>query len=144
MGRSRDDAIRFWTDAASEALDTLDVAGLDVLLDPAAAAMTAEFAGHEDAAARSAEADADAAADRLTYEWYRELYRQDVVVPDLPAAAVVGGGLVPWSQFLELGAADRQEVRHLMEETTGAVNIDGNALRDVIKTHQLPTYQELR
>ncbi len=31
-----------------------------------------------------------------------------------------------------------------MDETTGVVNIDGNALRDVIKTHQLPTYQELR
>ena len=30
-----------------------------------------------------------------------------------------------------------------MEETTGAVNIDGNALRDVVKTAQLPIYREL-
>ena len=138
MGRSRDEAIRFWTDAASGALDTLPVDGLDVMLDPAAEALADGFAGHEAAAARDAEADADAAADRLTYEWYRQLYRHDLVVPDLPAGAVVDGALVPWSQFQELSAPDRQAVRQAMEETTGVVNIDGHALRDVIKTHQLP------
>ena len=61
--------------------------------------MAEEFADHEAAAARDAEADADAAADRLTYAWYRELYAQGVVVPDLPASAVDDGELVPWRQF---------------------------------------------
>jgi hypothetical protein len=144
MGRSRDDAIRFWTDAAAEAVDSLPVGDLDALLDPTAQALADGFAGHEATAARDADADADAAADRLTYEWYRELYRQGLVVPDLPGAAVADGALVPWSQFRELSAVERQVVRNLMEETTGAVNIDGNALRDVVKTQQLPIYQELR
>jgi hypothetical protein len=143
-GRSRDDAIRFWTDAGAEALDALPVGDLDVLLDPTAQALADGFAGHEAAAARAAEADADAAADRLTYDWYRELYRQGLVVPDLPDVAVAGETMIPWSQFRELSAVERQVVRNLMEETTGAVNIDGNALRDVVKLQQLPIYQELR
>ena len=51
MGRSRDDVITFWTDAASEAVDIVDVPGLDIVVDPAAAAMAEEFADHEAAAA---------------------------------------------------------------------------------------------
>ena len=49
----------------------------------------------------------------------------------------------PLEEVPKNGAGDRQTVRNLMEETTGMVNIDGNALRDVVKTHQLPIYLEL-
>ena len=147
MGRSRDEAIRFWTDAASGAVDTLPVDGLDVVLDPAAEALADGFADHEAAAARDAEADADAAADRLTYEWYRELYRQDLVVParrDFPRRLSSTGSCCRGRSSSSSSAPDRQALRHAMDVTTGVVNIDGHALRDVIKTHQLPTYQELR
>ena len=143
MGRPADDAIRFWTDAGSSAVDALDIPGLDLVVDPAAEAIGDDLATHESSAAHDAMASAEAAADRLTYVWYRELYRHGVVVPELPPAAVAGGDLLPWEQFTELGAADRQTVRRLMEETTGIVNIDGNALRDVVKTAQLPIYREL-
>ena len=34
MGRSRDDVITFWTDAASEAIDIVDVPGLDIVRRP--------------------------------------------------------------------------------------------------------------
>ena len=145
MGRSRDDAVTFWTDTASNVTEMVDVTGLDIVLDPAIEGLQDEFAAHEATAAADAEAMADAAANRLTYAWYAELYRQGVVVPDLPVAAVNHGELVPWEQFRQLDAADRQTVRHLMEETTGpgGVNIDANALRDVVKTEQLDIYQEL-
>ena len=75
--------------------------------------------------------------------WYRELYGQGVVVPGSPGRAVVNGGeLVGWEEF-QARAARRQVARNRLEETTGAVNIDGNALRDVVRRQQLPIYDEL-
>jgi hypothetical protein len=115
------------------------------LLGPAADIATGLFATHQAGAARAAEANAEAATDQLLYLWYREAYRQGVIVPDLPAGAVVGGQLVDWETFLELAPSVRQETINHLEETTGAagVNLDGSALRDAVRTAQLPGYQAL-
>ena len=77
--------------------------------------------------------------------WYRELHRAGVITPVLPAAAVDGGELVTWEEFQQLPDRERAIVRSRMEETNGrhGVNLDGGALRDVIKVQQLPIYQQL-
>ena len=50
-----------------------------------------------------------------------------------------------WEEFQQLRDPDRAIVRSRMEETTGlhGINLDGGALRDVIKVQQLPIYREL-
>ncbi|MET0325861.1 MAG: hypothetical protein ABW219_11600 [Ilumatobacteraceae bacterium] len=115
------------------------------LLGPAADLATSLLATHQAAAARSAEANAEAATDQLVYLWCREAYRQGVIVPDLPAGVVVGGELVEWDAFLELPPSVRQETLNHLEETTGldGINLDGNGIRDAIKTEQLASYQTL-
>ena len=92
-----------------------------------------------------AEANAEAATDQLVYLWCREAYRQGVIVPDLPAGAVVAGQLVEWETFLELPPSVRQETLNHLEETTGSggVNLDGNGVRDAIKAEQLASYRTL-
>ena len=115
------------------------------LLGPAADLATSLFATHQAGAARAAEANAEAATDQLLYLWYREAYRQGVIVPELPAGTVAGGELVDWETFLELPPSVRQQALNHLEETTGpaGVNLDGNALRDAVKTEQLASYQAL-
>ena len=68
-----------------------------------------------------------------------------MITPHLPDRAVVNGELVGWDEFQQLEPAVRQVARNRLEETegTGGVNIDGNALRDVVKVQQLPIYDEL-
>ena len=62
-----------------------------------------------------------------------------MIVPDLPAGAVVGGALVDWETFLQLPSSVRQETLNHLEETTGpgGVNLDSSGLRDAVKAEQL-------
>ena len=68
-----------------------------------------------------------------------------MIVPDLPAGALVGGELVDWATFLELPPSVRQETLNHLEETTGpgGVNLDGRGPQDAVKTEQLDAYQRL-
>jgi hypothetical protein len=118
---------------------------LGEFLGPAADIARSMFLTREAKAAGEAAARAEAAADQLTYVWYRQLYGHGVLTPELPDGAVAGDQLVGWDEFQELDAAVRQITRNRLEETTGVdgVNIDGNALRDVVKVQQLPIYDEL-
>ena len=115
------------------------------LLGPAADVATTLFATYEEHAARSAEANAEAATDQLVYRWCAEAYRQGVIVPDLPAGAVVGGELVDWETFLRLPPSIRQQTLNHLEETTGpgGVNLDGNGIRDAVKSEQMDAYRRL-
>ena len=158
-GRAADDVIGLWIDLGSLSIGAgnrqfqrdggstgrLTAPVIGEFLGPAADVARALFMNHETAAERQATEQAEAAADQLTYVWHRQLYGQGVVTPDLPDPALAGDELVGWEEFGQLDAALRQLVRNRLEETTGAggVNIDGNALRDVVKVQQLPIYQQL-
>ncbi len=150
-GRSRDVLTSFWIDMAtfsigqSSSAASIELPMISEALGPAADVAKRLLADHEATAARDATANAEAAADQLAYVWYRALYRGGVITPALPATAVDQLGLVSWEEFQQLRDRDRAIVRSRMEETTGlhGINLDGGALRDVIKVQQLPIYREL-
>ena len=151
-GRSRDVITSFWIDVATFSVGqapsvvSIDVPMVSDALGPAANVAKRLLADHEATAARDAAGNAEAA---------RRATRPRVVPRAVPrrrdhagparGRASTAGQLVSWEQFQQLPDRVRLIVRSQMEETTGrhGVNLDGGALRDVIKVEQLPIYQEL-
>jgi hypothetical protein len=148
-GRDRDRTIRRWIDVVSGGLSiglgkVAPVLGVD--LDGPASDINARWATNEADREREFEDYAEAATDRLTYLWYRELYAAGAITPDLPAAALTNdGALLPWDDFQRLDGDVQATVANRMEENVwrGRIDIDSTVLSDAIKSAQQDIYADL-
>jgi hypothetical protein len=147
-GRDRDRTIRRWIDVVSGGLSGLGkvVPVLGVDLDGPANDIKERWATNEAKREREFEDYAEAATDRLTYVWYRELSAAGAITPDLPAAALTSdGALLPWDDFQRLDGDVQATVTNQMEENVwrGRIDIDGTVLADAIKSAQQDIYADL-
>jgi hypothetical protein len=147
--RARDRTIRLWADVASGSLSfglgrIAPVIGVD--LDGPTNDIKKRWATNEGEREREFEEYAEAATERLTYLWYRELYAAGAITPDLPATALGSdGGLLPWDDFQRLESTVQATVANRMEENVwrGRVDIDSTVLSDAIKSAQQDIYADL-
>jgi hypothetical protein len=165
-GRDKDRELTFWVQGlgaavrvtAGAAAGPYTSAVLGQAIDPVADGFAARLAHHQADAAAGAERWAQDATDRLLYLWDRELCNQGVVVPELPAALLAGGGL-PAFDGLEARLAtvraddpdpdrrtyDLRAVLNAIDVAVGpsGVAVDDGALYDAVKAAQLDIYQQL-